>query len=62
MGFNALDGVRVVLHGMSNESPRVVSTKWMEALFRHGDVAYAIVYLITTQKTTNSTMLAYKLC
>lgn len=48
MGFNAPDGKRVVLRGMSNGSPRVVSSKRMEALFGHGDVAYAAECLITT--------------
>jgi hypothetical protein len=30
--------------------PRIVSAKWMEGIFRHGDVACATECLITTQK------------
>jgi hypothetical protein len=32
---------KVVLRGMSNGGPKIVSTKRMEAIFRHGDVACA---------------------
>lgn len=32
----------------------VVSTNRMEALFRHGDITYAVECLITTQKDTNN--------
>jgi hypothetical protein len=41
MGFRDVEGKKVVLRGMSNGKPRTVSTKRMERIFRHGDVAYA---------------------
>jgi len=50
MGFRDSDGKRVVLRGMSTGAPMTVSTKRMERIFRHGEVAYAVECLITTQK------------
>jgi hypothetical protein len=50
MSFRDASGSRVVLRGMSTGAPRVVSTKRMERIFRHGDVAYATECLITTWK------------
>jgi hypothetical protein len=50
MGFKDRDGKKVVLRGMSTGAPRTVSTKRMERIFRHGEVAYAAECLITTQK------------
>jgi hypothetical protein len=44
------DGKKVVLRGMSTGAPRTVSTKRMERIFRHGEVAYVAKCLITTQK------------
>jgi hypothetical protein len=41
MGFIDQDGKKVVLRGMSTGAPRTVSTKRMERIFRHGEVAYA---------------------
>ncbi|XP_059076365.1 uncharacterized protein LOC131875741 [Cryptomeria japonica] len=34
-----IDDKKVVLWGMSNSGPRIVSVKRMEAIFRHGDVS-----------------------
>lgn len=50
MGFGAVDGKGLVLRVMSNGTPRMVSSKWMEYLFRNGDVAYATECLIMTHK------------
>jgi hypothetical protein len=50
MSFRDASGSRVVLRGMSTGAPRAVSTKRMERIFRHGDVAYAAECLITTRK------------
>jgi hypothetical protein len=50
MGFRDQDGKKVVLRGISIGAPRTVSTKRMEMIFRHGEVAYAAESLITTQK------------
>jgi hypothetical protein len=50
MGFGDQDGKKFVLRGMSTGAPRTVSTKRMERIFRHGEVAYAAECLITTQK------------
>jgi hypothetical protein len=49
-GFRDRDGKKVVLRGMLTGAPRTVSTKRMERIFRHGEVAYTIECLITTQK------------
>jgi hypothetical protein len=46
--FRATDGRKVVLRGMSSGAPRIVSAKWMEGIFRHGDVACAAECLVTT--------------
>jgi hypothetical protein len=50
MSFRDASGSRVVLRGMSTGAPRAVSTKRMERIFRHGDVAYAAECWITTRK------------
>jgi hypothetical protein len=50
MGFRDQDGKKVGLRGMSTGAPRTISAKRMERIFRHGEVAYAIECLITTQK------------
>jgi hypothetical protein len=52
--FKATDGKKVVLRGMSNDAPRIVSTKQMEGIFRHGDVTYATKCLIMTEKPSNN--------
>jgi hypothetical protein len=41
MGFTDKDGKKVVLGGMSTGAPRTISSKRMERIFRHGEVAYA---------------------
>jgi hypothetical protein len=38
MGFRYQDGKKVVLRGMSIGTPRTVSAKRMERIFRHGEV------------------------
>ena len=50
MGFRDSDGKRVVLRGMLTGAPRTVSTKRMERIFRHGEVAFSIECLITMHK------------
>jgi hypothetical protein len=50
MGFKDQDGKKVVLRGMLTGAPRTVSTKTMESIFIHGEVAYVVECLITTQK------------
>jgi hypothetical protein len=50
MGFKDRDGKKVVLRGMSTGAPKTVSTKRMERIFIHAEVAYAAECLITTQK------------
>jgi hypothetical protein len=50
MRFHTADNKKVVLRGMSNRGPKIVSTKRMEAIFRHGDVACAAECLITAQE------------
>jgi hypothetical protein len=50
MGFRDQNGKKVVLRGMSTGAPGIVSSKRMERIFRHGEVAYAAECLITTQK------------
>lgn len=52
--FKALNGNEVVLGGMTNASPQVVSAKRMEAIFSNGEVAYVAKCVITSQKTPNS--------
>jgi len=49
MSLNYEEGKRVILKGMTKKSPRVGSTKCMEAIFRHGDLAYATECLVVTQ-------------
>jgi hypothetical protein len=49
-----VDGRKVVLRGMSNGAPRIVSAKQMEGIFRHGDVACTTECLITTQKPSDN--------
>lgn len=53
MEFKASNGRKVVLRGMENGSPQVVSRRRMEDIFRHGDVAYVAECMITSQKTPN---------
>jgi hypothetical protein len=50
MGFRDSDRKRIVLRGMSRGAPRTVSAKRMERIFRHGEVAYVVECLITTQR------------
>jgi hypothetical protein len=52
--FKGVDGKKVVLRGMSNGAPRIVLSKRMEGIFRHGDVACATECLITTQKPSDN--------
>jgi hypothetical protein len=50
MSFRDASGSRVVLKDMSTRAPRAISTKQIERIFHHGDVACAAECLITTQK------------
>jgi hypothetical protein len=49
MKFFTPGGKQVVLRGMANNAPTVVSNKIMEAIFRHGDVVYAAQCFIMSQ-------------
>jgi hypothetical protein len=51
MSFNYEEGKRVTLKGMTENAPKVVSVKHMQAVFRHGDMAYAAECLVVTQNT-----------
>jgi len=51
MSFNSEEGKRVTLKGMTENAPRLVSTKRMEAIFRCEDVAYATKCLVSMQTT-----------
>jgi hypothetical protein len=53
MGFRDSEGKRIMLRGMSTGAPRTVSTKRMERIFRHGEVAYATECLITTHRNSD---------
>ncbi|XP_057871791.2 uncharacterized protein LOC131078113 [Cryptomeria japonica] len=44
-----VDGKKVVLRRMSNGGPREISTKRMEAIFRHDEVVWATHCLISTK-------------
>jgi hypothetical protein len=50
MSFRDISESRVVLRDMSLGAPRAVSTKMMEQIFHHGDVAYPAKCLTTTGK------------
>jgi hypothetical protein len=45
MKFNTANNNKVVLRGMSNGGPKIVLTKSMEKIFRHGDVACVACWL-----------------
>jgi hypothetical protein len=49
MSFNGENGKRVTLKGMSGNSPRFVTTKCMEAIFKREDIVYATKCLIPVQ-------------
>jgi hypothetical protein len=40
MSFTGENGEKVVLRGMTGNTPRVVTTKRMEAIFRREDIVY----------------------
>jgi hypothetical protein len=42
MSFTEENGKKVVLRGMTRNTPRVVTKKCMEAIFRREDIAYAV--------------------
>ncbi|XP_059075191.1 uncharacterized protein LOC131875172 [Cryptomeria japonica] len=44
-----IDDKKVVLRGMSNSGPRIISAKRMEAIFRHGDVAWSAQRLVSNK-------------
>jgi hypothetical protein len=52
--FKAVDGKKVVLRGMANGTPNIVSAKWMQIIFMHRYVAYAKEFLITSKRSPNS--------
>lgn len=45
------NGKKVILRGMSNGGPQVLSANIMESIFRHGDVAWLAQCLISTKVT-----------
>jgi len=49
MSFNGENGKRVILRGMTGNTPIVVTAKRMEAIFKREDVAYATKCLISVQ-------------
>jgi hypothetical protein len=49
MSFTEESGKKVVLRGMTGNTPRVVTTKCMEAIFRREDIAYATEWRISVQ-------------
>jgi hypothetical protein len=51
MSFNFEEGKRISLKGMTKNAPKVVSTKRMEAIFMHEDVAYVEECLVLVQTT-----------
>jgi len=42
MSFNEESGKKVMLRGVIGNTPRVVMTKCMEAIFKREDIVYAI--------------------
>jgi hypothetical protein len=50
MGFIDSDGKRVVMRGMLIGSPMIVSSKRMERIFKHGELAYSAECLIAMWK------------
>jgi hypothetical protein len=50
MGFRDHDGKKVVLRGISTGAPKTVSSKRIERIFRHEEVAYAAKCLIIMRK------------
>jgi hypothetical protein len=49
MSFTEENGKKVVLRGMTGNTPRVVIAKRMEAIFRREDIAYAVECRISVQ-------------
>jgi hypothetical protein len=49
MSFNEENGKKVMLRGMTGNTPRVVTTKRMEAIFRREDIVYAVECRISVQ-------------
>jgi hypothetical protein len=49
MSFNEESGKKVILRGMIGNTPRVVTTKCMEAIFRREDITYAVECRISVQ-------------
>jgi hypothetical protein len=49
MSFTEETGKKVVLRGMTGNTPRVVTTKRMEAIFQREDIAYAAEYIISVR-------------
>ena len=44
-----VDKNKVVLYGMVNEGLKEIFAHWMEAIFRHDDVAWAIHCFVSTK-------------
>lgn len=53
MKFNAAIGKRVVLRGMSNDTPNIVTTKQMESIFRNDEASWVVTCLNMTHKYSN---------
>jgi hypothetical protein len=49
MSFNEESGKKVILIGMTGNTPRVVTKKHKEAIFRREDIVYAVEYRISVQ-------------
>ena len=52
--FRAAGGRKVVLRGMANGTPKMISAKHLERIFRHGDVAWITKCLITSKESSDS--------
>jgi hypothetical protein len=50
MSFNSDEGKRVTLKGMTGDSPRIVTTKYMHAIFRREEIDYTVECFILDTK------------
>ena len=54
MSFNTEEGKRVMLKGMTGDSPRVVTAKKMHAIFRREEIVFAVeCFIMDTNDGTN---------
>jgi hypothetical protein len=60
MGFNYIEGKKILLRVMSRGVPRRVSSKRMERISRYGGVSYAIECVITMRRDLDSLQNSHK--